>query len=113
MKVLLVDDHRDTVDVLAGIVADLGHQPLIAYTGREALEVAEREAPDLIFLDISLTDMDGVQVCRAMRARCALRYSRIVALTGFVEFDRSEEPMPFDARLIKPVSFDVFEHFLR
>jgi CheY-like chemotaxis protein len=113
MKVLLVDDHHDTTGVLAEIVADLGHESLVAHTGRHALEVAEREIPDLIFLDISLTDMDGFQVCRAMRARRVLRHSRIVALTGFVEFDRSEGPVPFDARLIKPVSFDVFEHFLR
>ncbi|MFM0557279.1 response regulator [Paraburkholderia sediminicola] len=113
MKVLLVDDHHDTTGVLAGIVSDLGHQPLVAHTGRHALELAEREEPELIFLDISLSDMDGFQVCRAMRAQHGLRHSRIVALTGFIDFDRSELPVPFDARLIKPVSFDVFEHFLR
>lgn len=113
MKVLLVDDHDDTIAVLAEIVADFGHQVLVAHTGRRAIEIAAREIPELIFLDISLTDMDGFQVCRVLRAQRMLRHSRIVALTGFVEFDRSEEPMPFDARLIKPVSCDVFEHFLR
>ncbi|MFM0674448.1 response regulator [Paraburkholderia sediminicola] len=86
MKVLLVDDRCDTVDVLARIVSDLGHQPLVAHTGRRALEIAGREIPELIFLDISLMDMDGSQVCRAMRAQRALQHSRIVALTGFVEY---------------------------
>ncbi|HEX7908605.1 MAG TPA: hypothetical protein VF534_11015 [Paraburkholderia sp.] len=112
MKVRLVDDHRDTVDVLAAIVSDHGHQPLVAHTGRCALEAAGREIPELTFWTSRSQTWTAFR-CVAPCAQRAPQHNRIVALIGFVEYDRSDGPVSFDARLIKPVSFDVFEHFLR
>lgn len=62
-KVLIVDDNPDIQDVVSEIVSGSGYIPLKASGGKEALEKAASEHPDLILLDISMEDMDGWSVC--------------------------------------------------
>jgi DNA-binding response OmpR family regulator len=66
--VLVVDDDKKIVDLVSLYLRKEGYAVLCAYNGREALEVARREQPDLIVLDLLLPEMDGMQVCHALRA---------------------------------------------
>jgi len=68
--VLVVDDERDTNDILANLVQARGLKPIQVFSGSQALaEVAERK-PDLILLDLMLPDIDGFELCdRVKRAR--------------------------------------------
>jgi DNA-binding response OmpR family regulator len=68
--VLVVDDERDTNDILANLVQARGFEPIQVFSGSQALaEVAERK-PDLILLDLMLPDIDGFELCdRFKRAR--------------------------------------------
>ena len=66
-KVLVVDDEEAIVEFLEMNLRKEGLEVLQAYTGEEALDLAEHQAPDLILLDIGLPDVDGFEVCRRIR----------------------------------------------
>jgi two-component system, OmpR family, KDP operon response regulator KdpE len=66
-RVLVVDDEPNILATLAPLLRTRGYEVLTAMSGRTALDVAEREKPDLIVLDLGLPDMDGVDVCRTVR----------------------------------------------
>jgi two-component system KDP operon response regulator KdpE len=71
MKILLVDDEREFVEVLAAAfkIYRPGYSVIAAHSGMEGLARAEMEDPDLVLLDATLPDMDGLDVCRRLRAR--------------------------------------------
>lgn len=82
LRVLIVDDDADSREVLAELVALLGHQPITAGTGKEALSCVEIQQPSLGILDISLADIDGCELIRCIRAQPLGGQMRFVALTG-------------------------------
>lgn len=69
MKVLVVDDEKNILKLYKSELEDEGYDVITASSGREALEVFEREAPDLVTLDILMPDMDGIQVLRQMKEK--------------------------------------------
>ncbi len=69
LHILLVDDEVSIQRAMAPMLRARGYGVSIAGTGREALDMFERERPDLIILDLALPDMDGIEVCRRMRDR--------------------------------------------
>ena len=66
-KVLVVDDDVKTVELVKLYLKRDGYQVLTAYDGLEALRLARESHPDLIVLDLMLPDIDGLEVCRALR----------------------------------------------
>jgi signal transduction histidine kinase/predicted metal-dependent phosphoesterase TrpH len=66
-KVLIVDDERDLVAMLAYNLGKKGYQILSAYDGFEALEKIELERPDVLILDLMMPDLDGWELCRLVR----------------------------------------------
>src|SRR5215831_8472316 len=69
MNILVVDDDRDIADIIGYSLRKEGHRPILAYSGQEALDVAERALPDLVVLDVMLPDLSGFDVCRRLRER--------------------------------------------
>ena len=67
-KVLVVDDSPVELANLRALLNDHGYTTLTASSGREAIEKALSEAPNLILLDIIMPDMDGYEACRKLRA---------------------------------------------
>jgi DNA-binding response OmpR family regulator len=67
-KILIVDDDLALADVLAFTLRRAGFDILLAHNGREALECFSRERPDLLVLDWVLPYLDGLEVCRRLRA---------------------------------------------
>jgi DNA-binding response OmpR family regulator len=68
--VLIVDDERDTNDILASLVQARGFDPIQVSTGEQALGAIAENKPDLILLDLMLSDIDGFELCdRLKRAR--------------------------------------------
>lgn len=63
----MVDDERSIVDVLTYNLSKAGHQPIVARDGKQALQLARAEQPDLVILDLMLPGIDGLEVCRALR----------------------------------------------
>ena len=81
-RVLVVDDERDLVDLVAYNLTRGGYEVLTAFNGTEALEVAQREAPDLVVLDLMLPGIDGTEVARRMKADSRTASIPIVMLTA-------------------------------
>jgi len=67
-KVLVVDDSPVELANLKSLLNDHGYQTVLATTGRECIERALAEQPNLILLDIIMPDMDGYEACRKLRA---------------------------------------------
>jgi two-component system OmpR family response regulator len=68
-KILVVDDDAHIRDVVCFALRRAGYQPLTAANGRAALEVAAREMPALVVLDILMPELDGTAVCTRLRAK--------------------------------------------
>lgn len=68
-KILVVDDMKENVDMLNQYFQMKGFQTILAYGGKEAIEKAEQETPDLILLDVIMPDVDGFQVCETLKKK--------------------------------------------
>ncbi len=113
-RVLVIDDNADAADTLVAILSLLGHDAVAAHNGIEGLRAAERQHPDVVFLDIGMPGMNGFEVAVAMRQIAGLESVRIVALTA----RRDEETRAraksagFDLHLTKPTSIEVIEEII-
>jgi pilus assembly protein CpaE len=67
-RVLVVDDDADVVKMLGMILERAGHEPILAYSGRQGVEQALGSAPDLAIVDVMMPDISGHEVCRQLRA---------------------------------------------
>jgi two-component system KDP operon response regulator KdpE len=68
-QILLVDDEPSIQRATATLLRSRGYSVVVAGSGVEALEIFERERPNLVILDLGLPDMDGTEVCRRLHAR--------------------------------------------
>lgn len=67
MKVLIVDDNKQIISILEAYAKKEGYQTVIAVDGQKALDVFQRERPDIILLDVMMPKIDGFEVCRVIR----------------------------------------------
>src|SRR5262245_58237922 len=65
--VLIVDDERETNDLLASLVQARGFEPVQIFEGRRALEAVRRHNPDLVLLDLMMPDVDGFEICAQLK----------------------------------------------
>lgn len=107
-KVLVVDDDADVRAILTATMSACGWQVCGAATGREAIQAACDDRPDLVVLDVRMPGVDGVTVARALRSLPATRAVPVVLLTAAGRTPRllalaeslnlaSVVPKPFDA----------------
>jgi DNA-binding response OmpR family regulator len=66
-KILVIDDEPQIIELLTSYLKKDGFHVIAAADGTKALQIAEREEPDLVLLDLMLPDIDGYEVCRALR----------------------------------------------
>jgi PAS domain S-box-containing protein len=104
LRVLVVDDNVDLVEMLAMIVEASGHQVRKAFDGQSAIAAAIEYQPHVVLLDVGMPDMDGVEVAKKLRRRPETSNVRIVALTGWgqVEDRQRTAEAGFDEHLTKP-----------
>lgn len=81
-KILVVDDEPDILEFLQYNLEKEGFRVVTANDGEEGVEVAERESPDLIILDIMMPKMDGVETCRVLRSKPQFANTVIAFLTA-------------------------------
>jgi two-component system, cell cycle response regulator DivK len=81
-KILLVEDNELNRDMLSRRLIRLGYSMTIAVDGREALEMAVSETPDLILMDLSLPEIDGWEATRRLKADPATQNIPVIALTA-------------------------------
>ena len=105
-KILIVDDEKNIVEAIRYNLDRAGFRTLTAADGQRALELAQRELPDLITLDVMLPEHDGWEVCRLLRQDARTRSIPIVMLT--VKGDEADKivglELGADDYLTKPFS---------
>jgi two-component system CheB/CheR fusion protein len=114
LRVLIVEDNRDAAESLAVLLKMWGHQVFMSFDGKSAIETANQQRPEVVFLDIGLPDMDGYQVAKELRTYNGNQVALLVAMTGYGQ-DKDRElakKAGFDMHLIKPVDLDVLQDLL-
>ena len=82
VKILVIDDHPGTLDIISMTLQRNGYDVYSARSGREGLQLAEAELPALILLDVMMPDMDGLEVCRKLRQNDGLSDTPIIMFTA-------------------------------
>ena len=85
VKVLVVDDEEDILELLEYNLQKEGYEVVKARNGKEAIDVAIKEVPEIILLDIMMPLMDGIQACQEIRKEPALENAYIIFLTARIE----------------------------
>jgi two-component system phosphate regulon response regulator PhoB len=108
-KILIVEDDRSLAGVLEYNLAQSGYDPYCAYDGQDGLNQARLKLPDLIVLDVMIPVMEGLEVCRRLRAIPETREIPIVMLTA--KGEESDQLIGFsvgaDDYVVKPFSVKI------
>jgi CheY-like chemotaxis protein/anti-sigma regulatory factor (Ser/Thr protein kinase) len=108
-RVLIVDDNADAAQLFASLLAMCGHSIEVAHTGAEALAKAKSFVPEIVFLDIGLPDMSGLEVAKTIRQAPSLCGVKLIALTGWgsARDQAATAEAGFDLHFTKPISLDA------
>jgi CheY-like chemotaxis protein len=103
--VLIVDDNVDAAETLAMMLEILGQDTRQAHDGRDAITAAKEYKPDMIFMDIGLPGLSGLEACERIRKDLGMSGVYLVALSGYgTEEDRRKSlAAGFDDHLVKPL----------
>jgi CheY-like chemotaxis protein len=114
MRILVVDDCRDTARMMWLLLRGEGYEVKLASTGQEAIETAGTFQPEIVLVDIALPDMDGCDVASQLRRLESSRDAVIIAVSGYgpdEERRRAHEEL-FDHHFVKPVNGDALLRLL-
>lgn len=114
LKMLIVDDNRDSAESMAMLQELSGHETRTAFNGPDALSIAAEFLPDVVLLDIGLPGMDGFEVARRLRSMPEMAKAFLVALTGYgTNSDRNlAKEAGFDEHLAKPANLALLREWL-
>ncbi len=114
IRVLLVDDNRDSAEMMSETLSRLGYDCRIAFDGADALTVVREFHPDVALLDIGLPVMTGYELARRLRAGAGGDKLFLIAVTGYGQArDRAmSAEAGFDAHLVKPIDLDGLTELL-
>jgi DNA-binding NtrC family response regulator len=90
-NILIVDDDPDVQDVLKDRLESLGYRAVAALTGKQGLELLDKENPQMVFLDIELPDMNGLEALKAIRKR--QNDVAVVIITAYGSIERAVQAM--------------------
>lgn len=106
LRVLIVEDHPATAELLCKWVESAGHQFHLSRTGFQALQAAPKFQPHVVLLDIGLPDMNGWELAQELRQSPGLSDPKIIAVTAYQtsEDRRKSQEAGINYHLGKPVS---------
>ena len=113
--VLIVEDDEDARYLMRLELEHLGYLIVEAENGEQAVEVAEREQPDIILMDLSLPRMDGIAATQKIRATDGFNGVPVIAVTAHQETDFREEAKAagFDAYVTKPIDMNWLSELIK
>jgi CheY-like chemotaxis protein len=112
MRILVVEDHLDTANVMCRLLVRDGHDCHCAGTAAEALALVAADDFDLVIMDIGLPDTDGWDLLPRLRKGRALKALAVSGYAAVVDVERSRAA-GFDAHLSKPVEFGELRGAIR
>lgn len=114
-KVLIIDDNERNVDLMKDFIESWGYQTLVAYQGREALDLARNKHPDIIVLDVMLPGISGFEVCQILRRDEETWNIPIILVTALssVEDRINGFNAGCDSFLVKPINYKELKAILK
>jgi two-component system, cell cycle response regulator DivK len=112
--IMVVEDYDDTRHLLKRVLEKKGYQVLEAVNGQEAIEIADREHPNLILMDLDLPILDGIGATQHIRQQQATKEVPIVAVTAYpMTYTRVKAfARGCNEYLAKPIDFDELDKVL-
>lgn len=102
-KVLVADDERQIRDLLHAFLTNEAYEVILASNGKEAIELAGRENPDVILLDLKMPEISGIEACQRLKAKSKTRFIPVIAITGYVENKINAIEVGADDFVSKPI----------
>ncbi|RKU01063.1 hybrid sensor histidine kinase/response regulator [Burkholderia sp. Nafp2/4-1b] len=114
LRILVVDDNRDSADTLGGLLRTMGHDARAAYRAEDALAQASTYRPQLLVVDLAMPGGDGFELLRQLRESADLAGTACVAMSGYTRPSDHERTQRagFDAHLAKPVEISALQAVL-
>jgi PleD family two-component response regulator len=115
LRVLVVDDHRDSADALAWVLHNIGHQVRTAYNAAAALRAFDELSPEVVFQDLEFpARYGGLEIAREIRKRSSSASAFLIAMTGADDAAtlRASERDAFDHLILKPVGLQDLNDML-
>jgi two-component system cell cycle response regulator DivK len=105
-KILIVEDNKDSSEIIGLFITKSGHHPIKAKNSKEAITLAEAEEPDLVLMDLDLPDADGIKTTALLRKNPKTSQIPVVAVTAWMSALWEEKALKagIATYLIKPVS---------
>jgi CheY-like chemotaxis protein len=105
LRILVVEDNRDTADSLRLLLVLSGYEVAVAYSGPDGGKAAEQYRPDVVLCDIGLPGLDGYGVAQKLRDNSTTARARLIAVTAYGEDEdrRRSHEAGFEHHLVKPV----------
>lgn len=115
MKILLVEDSATLRQILCNYIRDAGHEPVIATSGEEALQLLENTPVDMIFMDVEMPGLNGFETTKLIREGLDGHWLPIIFITGLKEDDSYIQGIDAgaDDYLIKPLSAAIIKAKIR
>ena len=112
-RILIVDDQIEILDSLGAILADEGHEVIRARDGQEALHIVQSDSPDVVFLDIWIPGIDGMQTLRAIKRINPL--CSVVMMSGHGTIETAVKAIKLGATdyLEKPINLEDVLHIVQ
>jgi two-component system cell cycle response regulator DivK len=111
-RILYIEDNKQNLYLVTFLLKTKGYEVLQAKEGQEGIDIAIREKPDLILLDILLPSIDGYTVARSLRSIPDLKKTPIVAITSYAMAGDREKALAAGCTgyIEKPINPDTFLH---
>ena len=115
MKVLLVEDTDDSRILFRTMLEKLGHDVIEATNGREAVQIAVEQCPDLVLMDLSMPEVDGFQATGALRAIRSFVQMPIIVFSAYSANQYRDKALAVgcDDYLQKPLDLDELSSALK
>lgn len=109
-RILIVEDHPSSLELMDYLIKAMGYETLLAKDGPEALEVAARELPDLIVCDLQLPTLSGYEVADQLKNDPRLKDIPLIAVTAFSMAGDRERVLAahFEGYFAKPIDPERF-----
>ena len=114
VKILAVDDEETVLKLYERLIADLGHQVVLARTGGQAIDIINRECVDLVILDLKLPDIDGSQLLAMIKEK--VPSAPVIIVTAHPTLESSIESIRAGGvydYIIKPFGSDALQLVVR
>lgn len=111
-RILVAEDHADSRDAMCALLEAAGFEVLSARDGREAVEIARAEKPDLVLMDVMMPKLDGLQAIRLLRSGRGTRTTPIIAVTAMDGAEPRVRQAGADDCVIKPLDMRTLERKL-